>query len=244
MSRPAFLSLPGFSADDGLHEIYAATAADAASLSGCALMLARASGAGTCLWVRHAGQGREAGEPSPAGLVELGIDPARVVLLSARDPACVLQAALEGARSAAAGTVIMELWGAVKGYDLTASRRLALAAQAAGRSVVVTRATAGPTPSAAQTRWQIRAMPSRALAAQAPGPPAFEMSLLRARSGQEGLRFCVEWDRDARQFIPRSLPPAADALVRPASLSGAVVPLSSDGQAAPGYWRQAGRQAG
>ena len=213
---------------DGLHEVYAATQADATCLSGYVLMLARTIGAGVCLWVRHAGQNRETGEPSPAGLAELGIDPARIVLLIAHDPTCALQASLEGARTPHLAAVIMELWGAVKAYDLTASRRLALAAKASGTRVLVARAAASPTPSAAETRWQVRAVPSSALAANAPGHPAFELTLLRARNGQEGLRYCVEWDRNARKLASRFLPCIDDALPRPAPLSGAVVPVSFD----------------
>jgi protein ImuA len=207
----------------GLHELYAAAEADGAGL--CAFTLLLSADQPFRLWVRHQAQERELGWPHPSGLVELGIDPAQVLLVQARDVACVLQAALEGARCGGA-VVVVELRGEAKTYDLTASRRLAVAAKASGARVLLARTAAAPTPSAAQTRWQVRAMPSRALAAKAPGPPAFELSLLRARNGQEGLRYCVEWDRDARQFIPRSVP-AVDELRLP-SLSGAVVPLSFD----------------
>jgi hypothetical protein len=86
-----------------LHEFYAARHADAVSLSGSALLLAEGDRAQTRLWVRHAGQNREAGYPSPAGLAELGLDPARLVLVDARDAPSALQAGLEGARCAALG---------------------------------------------------------------------------------------------------------------------------------------------
>lgn len=224
--------------ESGLHEIYAAMQADAACLSGAALMLAQGLGRRGCLWVRHAGCG-EAGALSPSGMAELGIDPARVVLLFARDAGDALQAGLEGASCRALDAVIVELWGEAKAYDLVASRRLALAAKASGVSVLLARAAARPIPSAAQMRWQVRAIPSRALAAKAPGAPALEWILLRARNGQEGLRYCVEWDRDARQFIPCSfLPYAAER--QPATISGVVVPVSAQRQGAPESWRNAG----
>ena len=125
--------------EGGLHEIYAATQADAACLSGGALMLARGAGRRGCLWVRHAGHG-ETGAPSPLGVAELGIDPAGVVLLRVREAGDALQAGLEGAGCRALDAVIVELWGEAKAYDLVASRRLALAAKASGVPVLVARA--------------------------------------------------------------------------------------------------------
>jgi protein ImuA len=215
--------------ESGLHEIYAATQADAACLIGGALMLAQGADRRGCLWVRHTGQG-ETGEPSTWGVAELGIDPARVILLRTREVVDALQAGLEGASCHALQAVIVELWGDGKAYDLVASRRLALAAKASGVPVLVARAGARPIPSAAQTRWQVRALPSRMLAAKAPGAPALELTLLRARNGQEGLRYCVEWDRDARQFI---LTVGSDAVGPSASLPGAVVPVSFNRPGAP-----------
>lgn len=226
-------------AEDGLHEFFAAREADSAAPGAFALMLAQDSRAGARLWVQHEAQAREIGAPSAVGLAELGLDPAKVLLVHAPDVAGALQAGLEGARCAALAAVIIELRGEAKAYDLVASRRLALAAKTSGARVLLARVGASPMPSAAQTRWQVRALPSRALAAKAPGPPAFELSLLRARNGQEGLRYHVEWDRDARQFIPRSS--AAEALLRPAApLSGAVVPVSLHRPGAPSIWRHAG----
>lgn len=228
-----FLSLPA----PGLHEFHAATEADGAAL--CAFALLLSADQPFRLWVRHQEQAREMGSVHPAGLAELGLDPAQVLLVQARDVSCVLQAALEGAR--ACGAVVVELHGEAKAYDLTASRRLAVAARASGVCVLIARMGAAPRPSAAQMRWQVRGVPSRALAAKAPGPPAFEVSLLRARNGQEGLRYCVEWDRDARRFIPRNNPVTAEVDPRLSTLSGAVVSLPSHRQGAEdSLWRYAG----
>ena len=65
------------------------------------------------------------------------------------------------------------------------------------------RAGASPAPSAAQTRWQVRALPSRALAANAPGRPAFAVTLLRHRGGVVEREWRVEWDRDRKSFRGR-----------------------------------------
>lgn len=237
-SHPADFVLP----TEGLHEFYAAAHVDAACLTGAALMLGQAVKPAPYLWVRHGDGDREAGSPCPAGLRELNTDPAQAILVLSRDPSSALQAALEGARTPHLTVVIVELWGEASVYNLTASRRFSLAAKASGVLVLMMRVAAAPTPSAAETRWRVQAAPSRALAANAPGNPSFEMTLLRARNGQEGLRYCVEWDRDARKLVSRFLPGVDDALIQPAPLSGAVVPVSFNRPGAPpdGFRQQAG----
>jgi protein ImuA len=220
-----------------LHEFYAGAGADGASLSALALLLAGVEGRRTRLWVRHEAQDREMGAPCPEGLSELGLDPSRLMLMRARDVPSALQAGLEGARCAALGAVILEIAGAARAYDLTASRRLSLAAKTSGVPLFLLRVGAEPLPSAAETRWLLRAAPSRALLAQAPGPPAFHLTLLRARSGQEGERHFLEWNRDAQRLEIRlsgtGFPGPADPDREPASgtaspLSRAVVPFSAD----------------
>src|SRR5690606_38663201 len=93
----------------------------------------------------------------------------------------------------------------------------------------------GPsTPSAAQTRWRVGAQPSRALAANAPGRPAFAISLQRHRGGVAERQWCVEWNRDRTCFESpgfgnHNLGYFAGLA---APLSRPVVPLPADGQAA------------
>lgn len=247
-SGPASAGLPS----RGLHEFHAA-AADAVSLSGLALGLAAQSGRRRPLL--HVGRSLAEGETGPLhgmGLAEFGLDPARLLPVRLRDPVAVLQAALEGAACAALDAVIVELWGEVRAYDLTASRRLALAARNSGVPVFVLRVGAAAVASAAETRWQVRAVPSVALAANAPGRPAFDLTLLRARNGQEGLRYHVEWDRALSKLVSRLLTGIAPdrdletgtsaAARRRAALPGAVVSLPVDRQGTPpsGPQRRAG----
>jgi protein ImuA len=257
MAHSVFLSAQDFLPGWGVHEVYACAHADIACLSGSMAMLGQAgaarqgSAARSVLWVRQGEFAREAGMLSPVGLTQMGISPASFVLVASRNPLAALQAALEGARTPRLGAVILELWGEAKAYDLAASRRLSLAAKASGLRVLVARVADAVTPSAAETRWRLRALPSHGLAANAPGGPAFELSLLRARDGREGLRYHLEWDRDACRFIARERARGGD--VAPATqrriaagghppLSGAVVPASFDrpdqGPAHP--FRQAG----
>jgi protein ImuA len=181
-----------------LHEFYAGAQADGAGLSALVMMLEVTGQKTTKLWVRHEAQDREMGAPHPPGLRELGFDPASMLLVRVRDAQSALQAGLEGARYAALGAVIVELWGEAKAYDLTASRRLSLAAKTSRVPVFLLRIAANPTASAAETRWLVRAAPSRPLAAHAPGHPAFHLTLLRARNGQEGRHYHLEWMRDAQ----------------------------------------------
>jgi protein ImuA len=215
-----------------LHELHAA--ADGIALSAAVLALAHAGGSAPGLWVRHAALDRETGRPYPPGLGEFGLDPAQLILVRAWDALSALQAGLEGARCPGLSAVIIELWGETRAYDLTASRRLALAAKTSGVRVFVARIAAPPVPSAAETRWQLRGAPSRALAANAPGNPAFDLTLLRARNGQEGLSYHLEWNRDAGTFMASfvkagigspAAPPPADGSP---PLSGAVVPVLFD----------------
>lgn len=195
---------PGFSLARGaLHEFYAGAEADGVSLSGLAMMLGNAGGKQATLWIRHEAQASETGAPHPAGLAELGFDSTRLLLVRARDVSSALQAGLEGARCAALGAVIVEIRGEARAYDLTASRRLSLAAKTSGVPVFLLRSGAKVMASAAETRWLVCAAPSRALAAKAPGPPAFHLTLLRARHGQEGLQHHLEWNRDAHGFDNR-----------------------------------------
>jgi protein ImuA len=218
-------------AGGALHEFYAPAEADGVSLSALAMLLGLKDGKRATLWVRHEALAGEAGTPYPAGLAELGVDPARLLLVRARDVPSALQAGLEGARCAALGAVTVEFRGEARAYDLTASRRLALAAKASGVPVFLLRIGAKAVPSAAETRWLARAAPSRALAAKAPGPPAFHLTLLRARNGQEGEQHHLEWNRDAQRFENRFMdrePGTRPAAGPAAPLPRFVVPLSFD----------------
>jgi protein ImuA len=207
----------------GLHEIFAATTRDEPSASGFAIMLAlRASGKRPIVWVRQDFASIEAGEIYAPGLNELGLSPDRVILVRARDGPAVLRAGEEAARCGPLGAVLIEPWGAPKALDLAASRRLALAAAQSGVSLFLVRAGASPSPSAATTRWQVASAPSIELEANAPGHPAFALTLLRCRAGISGRSWIVEWDRDNRTF--KDIAPQ-----RLEEMAGGMVPLPAGG---------------
>lgn len=214
-----------------LHEILAAQTADEPSAAGFGVMLAiRASAKRPVVWVRQDFVGVEMGEIYAPGINELGLSPDRLILVRARDGPAVLRAGEEAARCPPLGAVIIEPWGAPKVLDLVASRRLSLAAARSNVPLFMVRAGAQPEPSAALTRWRIRAAPSTPLEADAPGHPAFNVELLRDRAGAAGRNWIVEWDRDSRIFKDR---------IREAvpSLSGGMVSVSAGGPSDEGARR-------
>jgi protein ImuA len=136
----------------------------------------------------------------------------------------VLRAAEEAARCAPLGAVLIEPWGEPRALDLTATRRLALAAETSGVPLIMLRLAAAPAPSAATTRWEVRAALSSPLAANAPGHPAFAVTLARRKAGAGGQSWTVEWDRDRCEF--RSL---AAVVSIGETLSGGMVYVPADG---------------
>ena len=192
-----------------LHEIYpTAGLKDTAAASGFGLGLAlRAGGDRPLAWIRQDVVGAEIGRLHGAGLAAFGADPDRLILVRAGDQAGGLRAALEALRCPALGGVLVEFWGASRMLDLTATRRLALAANKSGVTLVMVRLGASPAPSAATTRWSVTAAASSPLEANAPGRPAFTITLLRHRAGIPGRTWPVEWDCDRASFAdPAPLP--------------------------------------
>ena len=201
-----------------LHEMLAEDGEDAGSLSGFAAMLALRIDAGKpLLWLRSEAAERQAGKLYATGLGEIGLSGDKVILGLLPDDAALLKAANDAARCAGLGTLIVEAWGEPKPLDLTATRRLMLAAEASGVTVLLLRAAARESPSVADTRWRIAPAPSAALAADAPGSPAFDLELLRRRAGPAGRRWRVEWNRERRAFQP------SDGQALP----GAVLPVAA-----------------
>ncbi|CAH1671097.1 MULTISPECIES: hypothetical protein [unclassified Chelatococcus] len=203
-----------------LHEIFAASAGDAAATRGFGLALTACAAAyRPIIWVRQDMVAQEQGELHAPGLQEFGLPPEDVVLLRMPDALQALRAGHEALRCQAPGVVVVELWGAPKALDLTASQRLNRAAAKAGVTALLIRSGTGatPQPSAALTRWSVCAAPSSPLAAGAPGAPAFEIGLLLHREGYPPQTFRVEWNRDDRAFRKAALsrPVAASSGDRP-----------------------------
>lgn len=184
-----------------LHEVYARHALDVESASAFALLLAwRASEGKPIFWVREKANARLKDKPYGHGLAELGVLPDTLLLVDAPNCIAALRAGADITRCGAVGAVIIELIGKAPALDLTGSRRLALAAGQSGVMALLLRAGAEPVPSAAHSRWQVASAPSTSLPANAPGHPAFDVTLLRHRGGIAGLEARLEWDRDRQSF--------------------------------------------
>ncbi len=191
--------LGGGLAVSALHEFYSVSQGYA-SAGAMALLLALRSGrVGPIVLVRD-DKARQDGRLYGLGLVELGIDPARLLLVEAQDTLGVLRAAADAVACGGVATVILTLHGRAAAVDLTATRRLAMAASRSGVTTLLLR-QGEPVPSAAHSRWQVAPAASTRLGGDAPGPPAFALTLLRHRGGIDGFSCILEWDRDRKVFV-------------------------------------------
>ena len=207
-------ALGGGLARGRVHELFAAEAGDGPSAAGFAAMLAllAAGRESPILWLRTDEAERLEGRLHAPGLIELGGDPDMLLLGQAPDAKALLRSAADAARCSGLRALVVECRGRCPALDLTASRRLALAAEQSGVTLFLLRQEAEPVPSAADTRWAVSAAPSRALEANAPGAPMFEIELLRRRAGPAGMRWQLEWNRDRLVFREPALPGAMVSL--------------------------------
>ena len=237
-------ALGGGLAGGRLHEVFARDRQNESAAIGFVAMLAfvlshrgSAQEGLPLLWLREEAVQRRGGLYAP-GLADLGLDPDQFILGVLPDVKELLRAGLDGLRCSALSVVVLELHDNPRLLDLTASRRLVLAAERSGVTPLLLRlGTAKAHSSAAHTRWQVGSAASIPLEADAPGQPMLHLSLLRQRGGAAGLDWTVEWNRDATSF-------RAAALSRPCfPLSGrGSVPLVNEhegGDAGAAGWRLA-----
>jgi protein ImuA len=191
----AHLSAGGL-ARGALHELIAHSPGDDGAVTDfCAALLARilADRKKSVLWCLQ-DRAIEAGEIYPPGLARLRLDATRLLAVRVRRDTDTLWAMEEGLRCTGLAAVV----GEVRMADLTASRRLQLAAEAGGIPALLLRPSSEiPEPSAAATRWRIAAAPSRprgwAAELGEPGPACWQATLFRCRGGAPGS-WLMEWD--------------------------------------------------
>jgi len=181
-----------------LHEVFSAIGHEMAATGFVAGLATRVAADKHALWIRQDFSAHEFGELSPIGLLELGLDPARMLLLSVANASDGLRAANDALSCAALGTVVIEIPGSPKVLDLTASRRLMLAATQKSVTAFLLRLSAQPEASTAETRWLVRAAVSQ-IQNEDWGYPTFEVDLIRNRHGKTGHWF-MEWNCDERIF--------------------------------------------
>lgn len=183
---------------EALHEIYAAETGDAAAASGFAIGLAQRLCAGrSILWIRQEFSALEHGEIDGSGLCELGIDPAKLILVRIDHARDALKAAGDALTCTGLGAVVIEIYGEHKVLDLTATRRLMFAAERDGVSAVLLRLGVEANASAAETRWIVRSAPS--FGEDDFGFARFDATLARNRHGGTG-RWIMEWNGDDGSF--------------------------------------------
>jgi protein ImuA len=174
-----------------LSEVFSTSVADAGGVGFVLSMLPK--GAAPLLWVQDSLSAKETGRPYLPGL-----GARRLIHITLSRAADVLWALEEGLRCAALGAVVGEIWGAPPVLDFTATRRLAMRAEATGLPCWLIRQGATADLSAARNRWRITSLPSDAHPhdAQSPGHPRWQAELFRARDMPPGT-WVATYDRAA-----------------------------------------------
>ena len=200
-------ALQGGLARAAIHEVFCAGFQGTAATGFVTGLASRVTARRPLLWVRQDFSEVEAGALSMNGLAELGLDARRVVMVRAADVESALRTAADALVCDALGAVVLELWGETKQFDLVASRKLTLAAQASGVTGLLLRMAAQPLPSTAETRWMLRTAHSPPGAMwSAWGAPRFDAELVRNRHGPVG-RWIMEWKCDECLFSEPSAYP-------------------------------------
>jgi protein ImuA len=163
------------------------------------------------LWIATDFDTRETGALYGPGLDQLGLDPARLLIARVARPVDALFAMEEALRCRALAAVVAELSAPP---DLTATRRLSLAARDGGGLGLLLCHKPNDAPSAARTRWRVASAPSEPDAFGGLGSTTFSLSLLRNRRGPCGT-WTVSWDHHAYAFQALSVGVAEAASDRP-----------------------------
>jgi protein ImuA len=139
------------------------------------------------LWVQDRMAILESGRIHPPGLPSQDLIP-EIIHVEARDAKDALWAMEEGVRCSCLAAVIGELWGDPRALDFTATRRLAVAAERSGTPCWLVRLGGTANLSGARMRWRIASAPSlmNDLDPRAPGAPAWDAELFRARGSAPG----------------------------------------------------------
>ena len=185
-----------------LHEVSAAPvhlgAAAGFALALAALAQERAK---ETLWIATDFGSLETGALYGPGLDQLGLATERLLIARVARPVDALFAMEEALKCRALSAVIAELGEAP---DLTATRRLSLAAKDHGGFGLILQHGASDAPSAARTRWQVMSAPSMPDEFGGLGSTAFSLELIRNRRGPCGT-WTLTWDHHAGVFAALSL---------------------------------------
>jgi protein ImuA len=165
-----------------------------------AFLLAQLDTSKPLLWIQDRMAILESGRIHPPGLPSQNI-----IHVEARDARDALWAMEEGLRCSALSCVIGELWGDPRTLDFTATRRLAVASERSGVPCWLVRLGGTANLSGARMRWRIGSMPSlmNPLDPRAPGTPAWDAELFRARGAPPG-RWSIAHEAGAFHLLAAS----------------------------------------
>ena len=172
-------------ADPTLSELFATSTLDAAVTGfACAQLAPFVNDSRPVVWIQDRLSRREAGRPCLAGLPR-GL---KLLYVRANRPVDVLWAMEESLYSDGVCAVMGEVWGDPAVLDFTATKRIALRAEARAIPALLVRRAATANLSAARQRWRIGALPalSDPHDARAPGQPQWQAELFRTRSRAPG----------------------------------------------------------
>lgn len=155
------------------------------------------------VWVQDYAARRETGQLYTPGLRALHITQPilRVIVSHPRDVLWVME---EAASCADLSAVIGEIHGAPSVLDFTATKRLAMRAEASGVPLYLIRSGDPGVLSAARARWRVASLPSRPNPhdPQAPGMVQWDLELFRARGRSPG-RWIAHYDPTATRTADR-----------------------------------------
>lgn len=197
----------------GLHDFFPEQRVNLAAVSAFVLRLVmRLPRSGPVVWCQAPFETREHGRVHAPGLLNAGLGPERVVVVSLPHPrhmGFVLEEAL-------GLTAVAAVLGEGAPLDFTETRRLSLIAARSGVPCLYLNTDAVAGASAAMTRWRVRPLPSTPdpIDSRAPGPPAWGVELTRVRGGRPGA-WEITWNDQTHSFRPLS-----DAFDRPLPEAG------------------------
>jgi protein ImuA len=185
-----------------LHETAPEQPLDFGAACGFTLALASlaAKRGGETLWIQTDYARLEGGSIHGPGLDLFGLPSQRLLVLRARRAVDALFAMEEALKCRAVASVIAEVPDDCA--DLTATRRLALAAREQNGLGLLLRHRSSSMPSAAMTRWSVQATSGLRDEFGGIGITSFLLSLVKNRRGPCG-RLSIAWDHHACVFVPR-----------------------------------------
>ena len=213
---PIDRALQGGLAPGNLHEVTPETADDfGAAANFIFVLLARVAMTGRhTLWIQTDFAARKAGDIYGPGCDPAALSGRQFLVLKVPCALDALWAMEEALKSRAMAGVVLELPDDGSIADLSATRRLTLAAQESGGFGFLLRHRSSQLTSSAETRWKITAAPSLPDQFGGLGRPGLTLSLVKNRHGPTG-RWTVAWNHHERTFAPLPLGMAQATIDRP-----------------------------